>query len=170
MAALLRVDFCAGIMVKYLQKSSVKVSDIMNNLNIKQDATRKQKTKIKVLFDNRYFLAAFFFVSSVIIAAIFGGIFYLISSGDSGFFKIAFVCYLWFCAPAGVSSILLAVTKIDEDWTFGLGPGLYYGSIAVAAITESAGWHMSDADRYFLGFVISALVCYIVYTKHHRSE
>ena len=67
MAALLRVDFCAGIMVKYLQKRSVKVSDIMNNLNIKQDATRKQKTKIKVLFDNRYFLAAFFFVSSVFV-------------------------------------------------------------------------------------------------------
>lgn len=117
----------------------------------------------------RYKLAAFYILGSLIFPIPLSGLLCLVPKMDD-FWFVAKYCFFMFSAFLCVAGLLLILTNIPEDLSFGFGAGLYYGSIAIAAITQEIGWGIGDTDRIILGFIISALVCYIVYLEGFKSR
>lgn len=116
--------------------------------------------------NTRFGLAIWAILSSVLCTAFVGGIgFFIIKK----VYVFSYIFWLCFASP-WVSALLLLLTDIPEDLTFGFGAALYYGTLVVAHFTEKAGWVMKDLDRYFVGFIISALICYIVYLRRFKNE
>jgi len=85
-----------------------------------------------------------------------------------GFWYTAQYIFFLFCGSGVVSALLLILTNISEDLSFGFGAGLYYGTVAIAFATTKLGWLIPDLDRLILSFVIAALICYIVWLKKYK--
>lgn len=117
----------------------------------------------------RYKLAAFYIIISLVFPIPFSGLLCLIPKMDDFLFVAKYFFFMFSAFPC-VSGLLLILTNIPEDLSFGFGAALYYGSLTIAAITQKIGWGMGDTDRIILGFIISALVCYIVYLEHFKSK
>lgn len=95
----------------------------------------------------------------------------MISKNSSGsFMLLCELVFLTFFAFPVVSAALLALTRIPEEWSMGFGAGLYYGTFFVAIITRGIGWDIPSSDRFFLGIIISGLVCYIIYQDLMRKK
>lgn len=77
--------------------------------------------------------------------------------------------YLFCLAPIHVGAIIHYITKIDEGRSIVFGCGLYYGMIFCAGIIGKDAIPDSFL-RYLIAFVISALVCYIVWLKIQKKE
>lgn len=126
------------------------------------------------MMQNRFGEALFLISTSIMISVILGGIFYLLfkNSINRNFFLWVEVFFLLFTAPAALAGVLRIITNIDPDgnWLFGIACGLYYGTIFVAKILDGIGWNSEMSVRYFIAFVIVALICYIFYIKNHPKE
>jgi hypothetical protein len=68
-----------------------------------------------------------------------------------------------FFAPGVVASLLLILTPISEDHCYELGCGLYYGTFAARELIIT--FQNNTSFPYFAGFIITALICYIVYER-----
>lgn len=72
--------------------------------------------------------------------------------------------FLWIGIPGMISACLLALTKMDDGLVFGFGFAFYYGGGMVAlAIMEYGG--CPEKLSLALGYLISALICYIIYRE-----
>lgn len=125
----------------------------------------------KVLFS----LAVIF--GSIIVYAIFfglflGSIFSLINTHDSYFYNVytmALSGYFYFGgASLAVWGFLNLITTSSTYVPIGFGPGLYYGTIFLAAFLRDY-ITTSDSNLYLLSFTIVSLICYIVWLKHFKS-
>lgn len=94
-----------------------------------------------------------------------------ISSYWSKWFHISQIMYLWFCAGFTAGGILMLVTPLKGDHAIGFGCGLYYGTVFGAnAIRKYFGYDGSDSFLYLTSFVITALICYIVWLKEIKRK
>lgn len=117
---------------------------------------------MKKFFGTRYGFAVLYLLISFSLTLIIGGLLSLITKDF--FYTIGSIFYLFFAFPC-VSALLLIFTNIEEDLSYGFGAGLYYGTIGVAAFIDWLNWHITNCQKLFCGFVVSSLVCYIVYLE-----
>jgi len=112
-------------------------------------------------------MALFDVLLSIFLTILLGGVLSLLRGN---FIESCKAMFLIFFAFPCVAAILLLSTKIPEDWTLGFGAGLYYGTLVVSALLGEAGLSMSDqSDQLVLGFIFTALVCYIIYLKKNSA-
>lgn len=108
----------------------------------------------------RVLAAAWFLAAAALSAFAFGGVLGLIAGSV---WACITTMFWFFSAHLVVAASLLLFTNIDEGWTYGLGCGLYYGTVFGA-------WIFRRMDEYEAAFVVSALICYIVYSKYHGKD
>lgn len=93
--------------------------------------------------------------------------------GDGGYLESWLLCskamYLFCCAPINIGGVLHYATKMDAALSIPFGCGLYYGMIFCAGIIGKDTIPDSFM-RYLIAFIISALVCYIVWLKIQKKE
>ena len=144
---------------KYQEEILLKSLD----LNEKNDNTQNTKsTNIwDFFFRNRYGLALWMCIVACLLSLFLGVMFYVIVQSD--FLDLVIAMFLMWCAPAVVAALLLILTPISEDLSFGFGCGLYYGTLMAYSIISKFTWSPSFA--WIGGFIFAALVCYIVYNK-----
>lgn len=116
---------------------------------------------MKRFFDSRYGLA-FWFALMGLLFPLFLALMFCWLPGANFWFTAKYM-FILFAAPSLVSALLLVLTRIDVDLSYGFGNGLYYGTAGLAYLTTKLPWYMPDLDRILLCFVIAALVCYIVW-------
>lgn len=125
------------------------------------------------LLSSRIGAALFYAIGAVLFSLFLGGLFWLpLGKGDGSFLNLVKSMFFMFSAPLLVMAVLVLITNIDRDgnWIYGIGCGLYYGTIAVASILNSLGLHGEDGVRFFVSFIIVSLICYIFYSKKHKKE
>lgn len=122
---------------------------------------------MKHFFDSRWSLVVVFLLTALLLPLFLG--LFLIPAGID-FWAAVYCMFVLFCAPGVVSAVLLALTPIKEDFSYGFGCGLYYGSCTIYLLTIKLGWSMPEFSRFLLGFVIAALVCYIVWLEKYRYK
>lgn len=115
---------------------------------------------LKKFLGTRYGFAAWLIVIGALLNLIMGAAFGAISGN---FLKTSFYLFFIFIAPVVVAAALLVFTKINENWCYGFGCGLYYGTAFAASI-------IPKINTIIVGFVIAALVCCIVYIKKQHKE
>lgn len=77
--------------------------------------------------------------------------------------------FVMFGGGGFVAALLLLVTSLPDDLVFGFGNGLYYGAaLGGAAIYELADGAASESICYTFSFVVTALICYIVWLKKFK--
>ena len=129
----------------------------------------KKSNKLKNI-KSRYKWALYFVCISICISALFGLIFALVLGDLSGkFLEASKICFLWFFAWAFVSAMLLLFTKIPEELSMGFGAGIYYGT-AVSAYMIRYFFEVQLKASYGIGFIITILVCYIVWLKNFKRR
>lgn len=102
---------------------------------------------------------------SLLVSALFGGLIALIAGID---FLAAFEGSFWFLgAPIAAGGIMCLFGIVPVNYCIGFSCALYYGTILLARIF-SGFIYGSDANRYFISFIIVALVCYIVWLKKFK--
>ena len=121
---------------------------------------------MKRFLDSRLGLALCYIVIGLLASALLSALCCLIPG--TSFWNTAQSIYLIFFAPTVAIALLLIFTSIDESLAYGFGIGLYYGTAAIAAATLKLGWYIPDWDRLLLSFVVSALICYIVWLKKFK--
>lgn len=115
------------------------------------------------VFGNRYGLAIWCIIIGLLIPIILGAIFGLIMGG---YFWASIQSMFWYCgAPSVVAGLLLILTPISEDLAVGFGCGLYYGTVLASKVLPPVLRVLLNSNPLFIGFLLSALVCYIVYCK-----
>lgn len=126
--------------------------------NAKND-TKKNTISTKILdffFNNRYGFALWACIVACFLSLLFGLIFF-----QTNFLDSVIDMFLLWCAPAVVAALLVILTPISIDLSFGFGCGLYYGTWAAYSIISKFSWSTNFA--WIAGFIFAALVCYIVY-------
>jgi hypothetical protein len=90
---------------------------------------------------------------------------------DFGKFAHTFeVCFWFIGAGFAVGALLRILTTLPEDYVVGFGLGLYYGSGVCAAIIHKL-WDTIPFDAaLFLGSVIAAETCYILWLKVYKDS
>lgn len=77
--------------------------------------------------------------------------------------------FVMFGGGGFAAALLLLVTSLPDDLVFGFGNGLYYGTaLGGVAIYELADGAASEVICYAFSFVVTALICYIVWLKKFR--
>lgn len=108
----------------------------------------------------RVLAATWFSMAAALVTFALGGIMGLITGSV---WACITTMFWFFSASLVITAGLLLLTSIEEGWAFGIGCGLYYGTILGAGL-------LRRADAYSVAFVIAALICYILYCKFHKSE
>lgn len=123
------------------------------------------------VFNSRCGWAAFYVIITAVLTVILGFIFSLVFGNVSweGFWRASSLMFWYFSAGAIVAAILLIITKIPINLTFGFGCGLYYGTIAAAWILEEF-FSVGGSAGCSIGFVFAALVCYVVWLKKYKDN
>ena len=122
----------------------------------------------KLTFENRIGLAVILAVISIALSVIFGLLFSFLAfiCGDMvnsfiwTFWNMAKGALMIFFAPGIVSSLLLALTKMDDDLVFWFGCGLYYGSLFAISICQKIG---DETLPYIAGILLTIIVGHVVY-------
>lgn len=127
------------------------------NINIEN----KRRNIFLKLLDNRYGFALWMCIVACLISLFLGVMIYVIVQSD--FLDLVIDMFLMWCAPAVVAALLLLLTPISEDLSLGFGYGLYYGMFAVHNFVTI--FTNSITFSYMVSFIITALICYIVYLK-----
>lgn len=119
---------------------------------------------------DRIFFAILKIVVSVVLSAILGVIFAAALGGLSTKNFFYFSLTMFFCAgaPLVIAGLMEIFTRLDEKFTFGLGCGLYYGTIAGAEVVDFFS-SMEKTGKFVIGAVIAILVCYIVWLKSFKD-
>ena len=116
------------------------------------------------MLDNSKFFAFFMIVTDALLCLFFASIFWLIA-GKGNFWNSFKMVYLLFGAPSIPMAVLcIAFEKRDDlkDMFFGLGAGFYYGGILCSIIITKIYGLPTSHFTIEIGFVLSALVCWIV--------
>ena len=121
---------------------------------------------MKRFFDSRWGLAVWFTLTALL-SPVLLSVFLCLFPGLDFWYTVQYIFFL-FCGSGLVSALLLVLTNINEDLSYGFGAGLYYGTIAVAYSIDAFGWYIPNWDRLILSFIITALICYIVWLKMHK--
>lgn len=85
------------------------------------------------------------------------------------FFVWSETMFVYFGAVCVVNAALLMFTRISDSLTYGYSLALYYGTIVTANIIKGL-WYMPTEAGYVIGFVITALSCYIFWIRNHSSK
>ena len=121
---------------------------------------------MKRFFDSRWGLAVWFTLIALLSPVLLSVFFCWLPGLD--FWYTAQYMFFLFCGSGVVSALLLILTNINEDLSYGFGAGLYYGTIAIAYSISKLGWYIPNWDRLILSFTIAALVCYIVWLEKFK--
>lgn len=121
---------------------------------------------MKRFLNSRWRLAIWLICGSLLVTILLAGPLCLMPG--VGFWYAAQNMFFLFTAFPIASALLLILTPIDEDLSFGFGAALYYGTLAIAAATLKLGWYIPDWDRLLLSFAITALICYIVWLEKFK--
>ena len=121
------------------------------------------------LLDNRKFFAIFWTALGIILSILIGFLLSLVRGDLSRVWILAKWSYILFFANTIPTSALLLVTQIPEDLTFGFGCGLYYGTLATATLLQKI-LAISENTALEIGFIIDALICYIVWLKIFKKD
>jgi len=116
------------------------------------------------MLDTRLGTALFFLLAGIATGVFFG--FFGIFFGD--FLKMAWITFWWFGASMPACSVLLVLTKIPQDEVLWLGPSLYYGTIFAQGLLENIV--IAQTGRWIIGFIITALVCSVIYLKRQVNK
>lgn len=121
---------------------------------------------MKRFLDSRWGLATWLTLIAFLVPVLLSALLCLVPGLD--FWSTAQYIFFLFCGSGVVAALLLILTNINEDLSFGFGAGLYYGTIAIAYCSIKLGWHIPDWDRLILSFVMAALICYIVWLEKFK--
>lgn len=121
---------------------------------------------MKRFLSSRWGLAAWFILMAFLFPILFSAFLCIIPGLD--FWYTAQYIFILFCGFPAISALLLILTNIKEDLSFGFGAGLYYGTMAITYFSIELGWHIPTWDRLILSFIIAALVCYIVWLEKFK--
>jgi hypothetical protein len=90
---------------------------------------------------------------------------------DFGSFSFLFSgCFFYFGAGGVVGAILYAIIPLPDDYAFGFGYGLYYGALVSASVIKKLWGSVPDDAAIAIGFIIAALVCYILWLKVYKDS
>lgn len=79
--------------------------------------------------------------------------------------------FVMFGGGSFVAAILLLITTLPDDLVFGFWNGLYYGTVfGEAAIYKIIGTEVSEPICYAFSFVVTSLICYIVWLKEFKRR
>ena len=81
--------------------------------------------------------------------------------------KVSTYIYFLFCCGGTVSAILLLITKLPDDLTFGYGNAIYYGTVLLTYFLIEKG-DCKSVIAFLVSLVIVCLVCYIVWEKKFK--
>ena len=118
----------------------------------------------KSLARNRYGEAFIYAVTSILLSVILGAVCSLIGGR---FWYLAQSLFLLFFAPGIVSALLLVLTNIKTNLSWGFGCGLYYGSLFLIAIFKKAG---DTSLPYIAGISLTIAICYCIYLKNFSNK
>ena len=123
------------------------------------------------VFESRFGLASFYLISAALLTFALGFIISLIIGNKSteGVLRASTAMFWFFFAGTVASAILLLITKIPINLTFGFGNGLYYGTVASAWLLKEL-YSIESIIGCKIGFVLTALVCYIVWLKKYKTN
>lgn len=79
------------------------------------------------------------------------------------------ISFLFFCAPAVLSSLLLNITNIKDDWCIKISYILYYGTILISGLLPKIV-RGSNENIMFLSFIIALLITIIIYICFKGKE
>ena len=132
------------------------------------DKNEKPQGMIVKFLSCRYGLAIFYALVSAFLSVLIGMIMSLVTGHfpEKLWYSTEFM-FLAFFAGTAVAAVLLLITKIPTDLTFGFGNGLYYGALGSALLIGKL-WEIPSEAAYIIGFIIAALVCYIVWIKKFK--
>ena len=111
----------------------------------------------KFITENRYGEALYMAVISILVSMMLGAVCSLI---DGTFWRATQIAFWFFGAPGIVSALLLVLTNIETDLSWGFGCGLYYGSVFLISIFEKIG---DKSLSYIAGISLTIVVCYSIY-------
>lgn len=118
----------------------------------------------RFITENRYGEALFVAVISILLSVILGAVLSLI---DGHFWRSTQIVFWFFFAPGIVSALLLVLTNIETDLSWGFGCGLYYGSAFLIAIFEKIG---NKSLPYIAAISLAITVCYCIYLKKFQNR
>ena len=119
---------------------------------------------LRFITENRYRKALYMTVISILLSAILGAVLSLIAGN---FWRLTQCVFWFFFAPGIVSALLLVLTNIETDLSWGFGCGLYYGSVFLIAIFEKTG---DKSLPYIAGISLTIAVCYCIYLKKFSNK
>lgn len=115
---------------------------------------------------NRVWLAVMMMLVSLAMSFVLGIFFGLIAGNIRD--AIIFI-FLAFGAPGCVSALLLLITSIPDNLSWGFGLALYYGTLLLGnGICEYVGYE--DSLHFFIAFVIVAMACYIAWLTYFKER
>ena len=122
---------------------------------------------------SRFRIAAILLIGSFAVALLIGLVlaFIVYDPGEdfaAALIKSAKLFYMWFLGSFPIAALLIIFTKIDEALAVMYGAGLYYGTI-LCSVLVSDYVSASDTTCGVIGFVITALICRILYLKQERK-
>lgn len=118
----------------------------------------------KFISENRYGQSLFMTIISILLSVILGAVLSLI---DGAFWRLTQIVFWFFFAPGIVSALLLVLTNIETDLSFGFGCGLYYGSVFLIAIFGKIG---EKSLPYIAGISLTIAICYCIYLKKFQNR
>lgn len=118
------------------------------------------------LLKNRYTTALYMALFSVVFSLFFGGI---LTFANGDFFKSVVISFLFFFAFPLVGALLILCTKMKDDYCFGYGAALYYGTVVVSNIFKKL-YQINSFDCYVIGFIFTVLICYITWLKYFKKR
>ena len=121
---------------------------------------------MKRFFNSRWGLATWFTLTAILFPVLFSAFLCTIPGLDY-WYTVQYI-FILFCGFLVLAALLLVLTNINEDLSFGFGAGLYYGTMAITYFSTELGWHIPTLDRLILSFIIAALVCYIVWLEKFK--
>ncbi len=113
----------------------------------------------KFITKNRYGEALYMAVISILLSVILGAALSIIAGT---FWDMTQSIFWFFCAPGIVSALLLVLTNIESNLSWGFGCGLYYGSVFLISIFEKVG---DKSLPYIAGISLTIAVCYSIHLK-----
>lgn len=120
--------------------------------------------------------AAFLALLSIGVSAVTGLLFCAVGGNDGKPFLdkwlfLSEAVFFLFGGGSFVAALLLILTNMSDDLVFGFGHGLYYGTyLGGGAIHELLRKRVPEIDCLAIAFVITALVCYIVWLKKFKDK
>lgn len=94
---------------------------------------------------------------------------FLIGRGDQTFWDVVWrtaqIMFFWFTAPGFIAAVFCWWFPQITDHCYGYACGFYYGGAGIWAALNWLDLHVPLP----VGFLLSALLCYIFYLRNHKD-